>query len=704
QALLPTNNIAHVAGPIGDGDLALQCGGLGQYVVLPRFTNGVANTALTLSPPFSLEIWANSGNTNLGLQPLINEGRNPVQGDAGIGYQTADAGFSFGMYKNYYYFVVYNTNGAFAQPEIDIKPILPNVWYHLVVTFDGNNEIQYSNGVLAASFNITAVNGAGLTYVPDQVSPLTIGVGTEPGGANGGDPSFQGMIDEVAIYNSVLTPTQVSNHFAAATGPNYSQTVLADSPAIYLRLDEPSFTVPAPTTYPVATNYGLIGASANGLYQPGTAPGIAGPPFSGFGSPSHAVAINGFNAGVDIGGGNVPPELNPTNHAPFTVMTWFQGNPADARGRFQDIMGHSDAAWRITMDNVSSGNRFNPGNGPELQFAGVSDAVTNGMLLNDGNWHMAAGVSDGTNDFLYLDGLLVKSGSSVGAITGSLRDVILGGDPQYTMPANRFFDGNIAHAAFFTNALTAAQIQQLYGAAGAPPVVHLQPTNSQSVYFAGTNALLATTVSGGSPLSLQWYQDGTPVSGQTGANLVYTPVLTNNAGSYFLVASNASGMTTSAVVQLVVYGKPVIQQQPTTNVQVFAGFNPTLSVSALGPPPLVYQWTFNGGIINGATNSSFTITNAQTTATYSCIVSNSYGPTEINPVSLMIIPRPTAPYPVAVLGDHPMAYWRLNEPFDQNNPNGGGETAFDYVGAFNGQYVGIVTLSGSQGYNLATDP
>src|SRR5260221_409751 len=39
QALLPTNNITHVAGPIADGDLALQCGGLGQYVVLPRFIN-----------------------------------------------------------------------------------------------------------------------------------------------------------------------------------------------------------------------------------------------------------------------------------------------------------------------------------------------------------------------------------------------------------------------------------------------------------------------------------------------------------------------------------------------------------------------------------------------------------------------------------------------------------------------------------------
>src|ERR1700743_1225233 len=42
-----TNNIQHVAGAIGDGDMALNCtrsaAGSGGYVVFPRTTNGVAN-------------------------------------------------------------------------------------------------------------------------------------------------------------------------------------------------------------------------------------------------------------------------------------------------------------------------------------------------------------------------------------------------------------------------------------------------------------------------------------------------------------------------------------------------------------------------------------------------------------------------------------------------------------------------------------
>src|SRR5664279_6651537 len=58
-----TNIIAHVPGAIGDGDTALSCtrsaAGAGQYVVFPRTTNGAANAALTLQPPFSIEFWVN---------------------------------------------------------------------------------------------------------------------------------------------------------------------------------------------------------------------------------------------------------------------------------------------------------------------------------------------------------------------------------------------------------------------------------------------------------------------------------------------------------------------------------------------------------------------------------------------------------------------------------------------------------------------
>jgi photosystem II stability/assembly factor-like uncharacterized protein len=63
--------------------------------------------------------------------------------------------------------------------------------------------------------------------------------------------------------------------------------------------------------------------------------------------------------------------------------------------------------------------------------------------------------------------------------------------------------------------------------------------------------------------------------------------------------------------KLHVYRVPlVITQQPTNQILV-AGQNYEFTVAATGIAPLTYQWRFNGGVISGATNATFTVTNAQ---------------------------------------------------------------------------------------------
>src|SRR5581483_7149005 len=228
-----------------------------------------------------------------------------------------------------------------------------------------------------------------------------------------------------------------------------------------------------------------LGTAANGVYQPGTSPGVAGPPFPGFGASSKSVAINGWLGAVDVGGGHLPAELNPTGAVPLTVVSWFQGGPADSTGRFQEIVGHGDKSYRLALGQNGGDNHFNPGPGPELQFTNALDLVTNGFALNDGKWHMAAGVSDGTNEYLYLDGVLAKSARVATGINivGSTNDLLLGGDSQYTIAspssANtlRYFDGQVAQVACWTNALSAAQIYQLCSAAGNAPTIASQPVS-----------------------------------------------------------------------------------------------------------------------------------------------------------------------------------------------------------------------------------
>jgi hypothetical protein len=722
-----TNSIQHVPGAINDGDTAMQCthaaGGNGQYVVFPRFTNGVANPAVTLVPPFSIELWAYPTTVATTVMPIVNEGRNPVI-DASTGYTTnGEDGFSLGQYGTIFYFATWNNRGPDStKQEIDTA-LTQNAWQHMVINFDGTNQTWFKNGVQVGTRAIpaSAANAAGQRFTPDLTSPLLIGTGSIIGAGNGGT-EWAGSIDEVAIYTNTLDATSIRTHYVRAFGTNvdgtaatasYANTVLGNIPTVYVRLDEPAFnSYPAPATYPVATNYGLAGASANGFYQPGTAPGVAGPPYSGFGGSSRAVSINGVSGGVDIGGGNLPADLNRTNNQPLTVAAWFQGSPADAAARFQEIVGHGNSSWRIALDN-NAGTRFNPGNGPELQFASMDDVLTNAFIVNDGGWHFVAGVSDGTNDSLYIDGALARTGTGVGSIAGSTVDAFIGGDPGFLVPTwngnvssqPRYFEGQIAHVAFFTNALSAAQIQQLYSAAGVPPFVITQPP-LQVTNNSGANVSIPIGAKGSPTLTYQWYQTNvnsglvTLVPGQTGSSLVFNPVSTNNQGSYFAVVSNSYGAATSSVVQLTILGPPIVTLQSPTDIRVFVGTTPTLHVTATGPS-LKYQWASNSSPISGATNSSYTVTNTASTgtSTYTCAITNFVGSTSISPITVAVLADPIAPYPVTVLADHPANYFRLDEA-DTGYPNNG-VTAYDYAGGDNGNY-GQTYLS-QPGYSTTTD-
>ncbi len=728
-----TNNVVQSNGITfsQDGDKALWCTNQpGQYVIVPRTTNGVYNPAVTIVPPMSIEVWVVPTYTGGRAGTIISEGEanlnyggpntnNPYYGGlGGPGW----AGFVLGQYQNYFFFNYYMTNAESKANEVDSPHASPtfslvtNNWNHIVCTFDGSLEAMWVNGVEVKTVT-HAANAAGLKWVPDLTTPLLIGTGgdvTANGG--GGLAAYTGVIDEVAIYNQVLPQTSIQNHYMAGYGTNsgggavsYTNVVQSDNPTFYFRLDESEPVVNggyASATYPVASNYGTLGAAANGVYQPGTTPGVAGPPYVGFGG-SNAVALNGFLGAVDVGGGSLPAALNPTGTVPLTVVSWFQGGPADAPARLQDILGHGPNSYRLALDGNTLGSngapRFNPGAsiGPELQFANATDMVTNHAAFNDGNWHMVAGVTDGTNAYMYLDGNLVKSSNSVTGINivGSTADLLLGGDPLNTAAnantgdTDRTFDGQIAQAAIWTTALTTGEIQSLYNAAGVPPSIVGQPvgaTNNQ-----GANLTVTATAGGSQPISFQWYTNGTPVAGQTNENLSYAPVTTNAIGDYYLVATSPYGSATSLVAQVYVYGLPSVLTESQASLQVYAGENPVLALTAAGAPTITYQWLSNSVAIAGATANSYTVANAQDSATYTCNVTNIDGAVLAGPFTLTVLADPTAPYPAAVLAANPIAFWRLDES--------SGISAYDYVGGFNGTYTNV-TLSFAPPYNATTDP
>ena len=86
---------------------------------------------------------------------------------------------------------------------------------------------------------------------------------------------------------------------------------------------------------------------------------------------------------------------------------------------------------------------------------------------------------------------------------------------------------------------------------------------------------------------------------------------------------------------------PNISGQPQSQT-IDANTPVTFTVVASGPPPLTYQWTFNGVKITGATNASYTIASVTPTnaGTFQVTVKNPSGSTKSAPASLTVNTTP----------------------------------------------------------------
>jgi alpha-tubulin suppressor-like RCC1 family protein len=187
-----------------------------------------------------------------------------------------------------------------------------------------------------------------------------------------------------------------------------------------------------------------------------------------------------------------------------------------------------------------------------------------------------------------------------------------------------------------------------------PPAFVVQPTN-QSVVVS-SNASFTATLAGTVPMSFQWYFNNAPlvddgrISGSTNSTLNIATILTNDAGSYQLVASNLIGVATSSVAILTpIILPPVITQQP-ANQSVLIGSNVTFTAGIVGTPPYSFQWSLNGSLltddgihINGSATSTLVVSNLTVAdaGSYSLLVTNVSGATNTMAAVLTVLVPPT---------------------------------------------------------------
>ncbi len=183
-----------------------------------------------------------------------------------------------------------------------------------------------------------------------------------------------------------------------------------------------------------------------------------------------------------------------------------------------------------------------------------------------------------------------------------------------------------------------------------PPLITQQPYH-RSVAPGGTVSFWVTA-SGTVPLSYQWQFNGADLPAQTNAVLVISNAQLNSEGLYSVVVANAYGSVTSEPANLTLSEAPLILAQP-RGTNVFVGATVTFSVVATGHQPLRYQWRFNSANIPGATNTTYTITNAQVSQSgnYRVLVTNDVGMALSDPAPLVV----TIPPAITVAATDPAA-------------------------------------------------
>jgi len=700
-------------GIVGNGILLSNPGGAAGYGY--TFVDVPFNAALNPQPPFSIEFWANANSYSSdgnGLTPLANFNPNDFGGGDRAGwlfYLTGSGTWEFRLGNN---------SGYAAKLDANAPLAALGSWQHVVATWDGTNATIYVNGKAAGSTPASVAN-----WVANNQSPLRIGATPLTGDsaaetadgnyylplsnypADSANRGWDGSVDEVAIYPSILSPATIAAHYAAATTAGetqagYSALVLASSPAGYWNFNEPAVTTPGTNTFPTITNFGTDGSAANGtLYWGAVAdqPGVSG---SAFGIATNAAFLDGENGYFEA---QADPGLEFTNNV--TLAAWVK---PEAYDYFRNIISHgwdgegSETFLRINRgyvtDYAGDGNYYEVG-ACDGEFGLFYDSALFPIPPGDiGNWVFLVGTFDGSNWNLYRNGILVSSYpafidpnnqfSDTGAVYVTNRWAVGAvSDPAPSNPGQHFL-GSIAEPAVFNYALQPSDVANLFAAAQEPPVITQAPANPSPVYT-GASVSFSVWAEGAPTLGYLWTSNGVS-TGVTGTNYSINSI---GAGTYTIgvIVTNAYGTNTPTVTFPVINEPPFITAQPVT-AEFFAGQPFSFNVAAGGTTPLTYYWEQGNTVVQAGPSPTYAGTASPGAAgTYSVIVSNLTGiNTTSAPVSLMVTPLPTTGLPAAVLASSPIAYWRLDEA-------PGSTVAFDQVGGNNGIYHNA-TL-GAPGYS-----
>jgi hypothetical protein len=251
-----------------------------------------------------------------------------------------------------------------------------------------------------------------------------------------------GAYDEVAVYPSVLSGSQVATHWragaaaqplcpVAAPSSPYAEEVLADKPALYLRGSD---IAGDPQSVALVDSSTRCAPAARGASVQSTPGAIVGDSDTGWDSPNgQPVAL--------VSGDGLPYDLDAR-----TIELWFKTAAADSGTLFS----YGTDTLVVSKDAGSSSLQIS-----SSKFLDLPATVP--VAVADGEWHqLTVSYGDPGTLRVYVDGKFVEAGDFEG--TGVRGDLVLGG-----------LIGSYDEVAVYPTALSQARITEHWKAGTGSP-------------------------------------------------------------------------------------------------------------------------------------------------------------------------------------------------------------------------------------------
>ena len=350
-----------------------------------------------------------------------------------------------------------STSKAFAITASVTNEFADGNWHHFVYTYDGNSKIYIDGTERTISYK------GGTTSSDDIVVVSNLALGLN----RAGYPKYSGKLSNTSIWNTALTPSQVSTLFNNGT----PETSISFSPISWWKLDTGGSTI---------TDYGSGGNNGtnNGATQV-TSDVLTTQPVNGvsttlpstalqqsdlqFDSPysNYSLEFDGANY-INCGDSDIFSFGDSANDSPFSVSAWVNITGTTSQGIVSKYA--TNASFREWLFYTTGGNTR------LLLYdvnATANTIATSTTTLSTNTWHHVvctyngvggANANQGIN--LYIDGAkesVTLAGGNYNAMANTTEPVAIG-----KHSASNYLIGKMDETAIFNTVLSEAQVLEIY--------------------------------------------------------------------------------------------------------------------------------------------------------------------------------------------------------------------------------------------------